>query len=297
MATGILHPYGVLYPSTGRLDGQHLTLPANCINSSPDVDGILNQLSAEIKAVSPRLTLLSSEVFSELAKRKPEACTSLLQKISKRWKLELVQVVRPQLYYFLSALKHQLRSGTFVEALSPLDWYEHCQNKSRLLDCYWPHVGIPLITLPYQSSDSRHLLISFLAEKANIGESGLRRLLLNLPGGRENGSVFSSAIYASYFVYLVSYRAGAIKPCGDSQCQACLPFVEFVQLLMLNPVELRELELCCCNDDLLGQFCRDYYLKNCCLGSDRRVEGYELLRESRLWSAVFPALSRLVSFR
>lgn len=296
MATGILHPYGVLYPSTGRLGDQHLTLPSNCINSSPDVDGILNQLSAEIKAVSPKLTLLSSEVFSELAKRRPEACTSLLQEISKRWRLELVQVVRPQLSYFLSALKHQLRSRTFVEALSPLDWYEHCLEKSRLLDCYWPHVGMPLITLPYQSRDSRHLLISLLAEKVNIGESGLKRLLQKLPAGRENGSVFSSAIYASYFVYLVAYRAGAIRFCGDSQRQACLPFDEFVQLVMLNPVELRELELCCCDDDLLGQFCRDYYLKNCCSGTDQPFEGYELLRQSRLWSAVFPALSRLISF-
>jgi hypothetical protein len=76
-----------------------------------------------------------------------------------------------------------------------------------------------------------------------------------------------------------------------------LLFDEFVQLLMLTLVELRELELYCCDDDLLGQFCRDYYLHSRYSGSEQPVEGYELLRESRLWSAVFPTLGRVVSFR
>lgn len=254
---------GILYPKTARRGHQHAALPASMLGSAPDcagADRLLEGLAQEIGAMGPRLTLLSSEVFCELAKREPGRCSLLLAQLAERWRLELLQVVRPLPAYFLSALKHQLRAGTFVTR-SPLSWYRHCQEKTATLDAFWTHAGYPLMTIPYDAVDACRPVVAHLAECAGLQAGAAHRLLTRIPRTRENSSLCSAATYAAYFVYLLAARAcWLLEPIDDqlgepAQSAPILSFDQFRSRLQAESRLCEQLEHCGLDDRLLLEFC------------------------------------------
>ena len=150
---------GVLVPSTGLSQQQHLLFPASCLPEHPALppgpppkpDALIQHLDQEWERSNAPCCLLSSEVFCELAFRQPTESQALLQQLHAITdQLRLLQVVRPLRDTTLSAIKHQLRNDHLLQR-SPLSWAEHCRRKQTALDHHWSHSGHPLLTLPYSS--------------------------------------------------------------------------------------------------------------------------------------------------
>lgn len=219
-----LQPFAILYPQAGRLQDQHAQFPAELLTPPglaaaeaavpPEAErriaSLLEALEQEVRAARPRLILLSSEVFCELAKRQPQRCQWLLDQFASRWSLQLLQVVRPLPDFFLSALRHQLRAGTFASR-SPFSWYRHCRQKTQILDSFWLASGYPVITLPYSSHDSSRLVFDSVADCAGLRLRKRRQLLARLPQLRANAGHQDAAVVALYFLYLVRTRAWQVE--------------------------------------------------------------------------------------
>ncbi len=270
LAHATLKPFGILYPQIGRQGDQHAAFPAALLNlAAADVQQpgfereaqrclapLLEGLEQECQVARPTLILLSSEVFCELAKRRPQHCLWLLEQLASRWPLQLLQVVRPLPEYFLSALKHQLREATFVHR-SPFSWYRHCRQKSQLLDSFWLYSGYTLTTLFYSQQDSARLVFEAAAESAGLRNRSKERLLAQLPRLRANQSHRNSGLYATYFLYLVRARAWQAAPPPKMPALEILSQAEFAaRISTADPNLLPGISSCLVRDGDLLLLCQ-----------------------------------------
>jgi len=253
------HPLGrlgVLYPHTGRLGGQHLLWPASALGTHPAVppeqwcalEALQSALQEEQARRRPRLLMLSSEVFCELAYRQPQACEHLLTQLSSLGPLRLLQVVRPLEGYVVSALKHQLRHDQLLER-SPLSWAEHCRRKHQALDQFWVNSGYRLHTLPYGSADAVAPVLQAMLQELGQPQRlpWLLRQRQRLCPQRHNSDALPLALYGLQLLQICSGRARGEQPLPlaalREQLSEALPPLEptaFRELALLGAAESPE---------------------------------------------------------
>ena len=270
LAATSLRPFGVLYPGTGRIEAQHAGFPAALLGLPRGSDDLFDAveaerclaplfaaLEAEVATAGPELFVLSSEVFCELAKQRPQACLWLLEQFSSRWPLQLLQVVRPLPDFFLSAFKHQLRDGTFAMR-SPFSWYRHCRLKTQILDRFWLYSGQTLITQPYRPQDSSLQVFEAVADAVRLSGRNRRRLLAHLPRLRANAGYRNSALLVLYVCYLIRLRAWQVAPPARMSLPALLSLSAFEERLeAAGPAVLDALAESGLGDADLLSLCRD----------------------------------------
>ena len=215
---------GILVPSTGLSQQQHLLFPASCLPEHPALppgqppkpDALIQHLDQEWERSKAPCCLLSSEVFCELAFRQPAESQALLQQLHAITdQLRLLQVVRPLRDTILSAIKHQLRNDHLLQR-SPLSWAEHCRRKQTALDHHWIHSGHPLLTLPYSShrivDDLLHAVLREIGREATWPR--LRRHLKQAQETRPNADELPEAIYAAQLIQIVQQQQAGQAPIG-----------------------------------------------------------------------------------
>ena len=218
---------GVLVPSTGLSQQQHLLFPASCLPEHPALppgpppkpDALIQHLDQEWERSNAPCCLLSSEVFCELAFRQPTESQALLQQLHAITdQLRLLQVVRPLRDTTLSAIKHQLRNDHLLQR-SPLSWAEHCRRKQTALDHHWitadircspcPTAAIALSTTcsrPCCGDRSR----SDVATAAQTPQTGAET--------RPNADELPEAIYAAQLIQIVQQQQAGKAPIGLAGC-------------------------------------------------------------------------------
>jgi hypothetical protein len=207
--------------------------------------------------------------------------------MADRWDLDLIQVVRPFPAYFLSALKHQLRAGTFLSR-SPLTWYRHCQDKTSILDSFWTHAGYRLTTLPYVAEDACLPVISLLSELAGLSPSAQDRLNAQLPTYRENVSTFDESWHSAYFIYLVAARESVLLSeksplLASLRPHSILDYEQFVTCLLGDPLLQQDLENSELGDKILFEFCQSH--AEASNYDDHVFSDWQCLQRSNLFAA------------
>lgn len=214
----------ILVPETGLHQQQHLLFPAALLpnhpalpeGEPPDLDRLLPNLQAEWQSSKAQCCLLSSEVFSELAFRRPDAAQELLQRLATiTERLHILQVVRPLEAFILSAIKHQLRNDHLLQQ-SPLSWAAHCRRKQNALDHFWLHSGWPHHSAPYNTQTVVPDLLQRALREADQLHSWprLRRRLQTDVETRPNADELPAALYAAQVIQIVQRRSQELTPIG-----------------------------------------------------------------------------------
>ena len=215
---------GILVPETGLHQQQHLLFPAALLpnhpalppGEPPDLDRLLPNLQTEWQSSKAHCCLLSSEVFSELAFRDPDAAQELLKRLAQiTERLQILQVVRPLDAFILSAIKHQLRNDHLLKR-SPLSWAAHCRRKQNALDHFWLHSGWPHHSAPYNTQTVVPELLQRVLREADQLHSWprLRRRLQADVETRPNADELPAALYAAQVIQIVQRRSRGSDPIG-----------------------------------------------------------------------------------
>jgi hypothetical protein len=186
---------GILYPNTGLFGSQHALIPGSVIPKHFFLDRIkrslhtedyINELSEEVCTVNPRLVLLSSEVFSEIAHNR-ELCLGMINRISARFSsCRLLLTLRNPQELALSALKHSVRERIEPWLQDPLGSYKKAYNSVKSLHTFWQNAGIPLYSRWIEEDSSGNLTDHYFGEIIDIYSNSARACIADNDANRDN---------------------------------------------------------------------------------------------------------------
>jgi hypothetical protein len=204
---------GVLYPSTGLQGSQHALIPASLLESHPllSLDAtrndrlfFLDPLRAELQQFSPRLTIISSEVFSEVIQQQ-EACLELVHALSGLFeRTTILLTVREGSQLALSALKHMQREQFGGAIVNPVGTYLQLVDFQSNVTRFWRNSGLHVIEKNMEDS-SGNLVAHYLADLVGLYSAEAQQLLISLGGDAADDSIMANADELPAFVYLVLF--------------------------------------------------------------------------------------------
>jgi hypothetical protein len=154
---------GILYPSTGLHGPQHALIPGCLIAIHPSLDQeprstdlshYLDALQAEVRQAKPRLTVISSEVFTETIFYEPSACLQLIAALSQLFDRTSILLTRRALkHQALSSLKNMQRGGCDDAIADPIGLYKTTLDNFRLATHFWQHCGLTVHEKHLEAAD------------------------------------------------------------------------------------------------------------------------------------------------
>lgn len=204
---------GILYPRTGLHADQHSQIPGGLIGRAADsgdsrfqdVELVLDQLHAELRAASPRLAIISSEVFSELIGDK-EACLWLLGKLSQPFARTTILVSKRNIEsQAISYLKHRFRAHFHPEIIDPVGSYQRIKREIKGVDDFWSQSGYELRVKYLEQRQGclpDHYFGDLIEPYSEQARAVLQASASSLPSGgeSENADTLNAGIY---FVFLL----------------------------------------------------------------------------------------------
>ena len=169
-----------LYPNTARFGPQHALLPGAFIRPHAALDqirdrllspkGYLYALRDEIQNASPRLCVLSSEVFTELIQKDRSSCVELLQDLSGLCsEILLLVTVREPRKSALSSLKGMQRLSYGPAISSPLHVYLQARENHVRSRQLWRDSGFPCVEKSYDDANGNVVPYYFAEILSQLG--------------------------------------------------------------------------------------------------------------------------------
>lgn len=162
----------ILYPSTGLYFVQHGLIPGSLLPNHPALDKIprstdpqfyVNSLAREVELHQPALTIISSEVFSEISFNK-QACLELIHSLSAHFSdTQILLTTRDEKLQALSSACHILRTNTPLWHENPVGLYYHMLMCFRRWESFWRESGLPIIERKLEDS-GENLIDHYIGE-------------------------------------------------------------------------------------------------------------------------------------
>jgi hypothetical protein len=204
----------ILYPRTGLFNSQHALIPGTLFSAHQALDSVTRStdpkhyyalLEQEVKQLQPSLTILSSEVFSEITWNK-EGCLEIIDILSRPFSdTRILLTLRDPQQQALSSVCHIIRDNMPGHRENPVGLYFNMLNCFRSWREFWHHSGLSVIERRLE--DSRGSLVDYYIGDI-LGKYSIRarELLSRLTreqtfiSPRPNADPFDPLIYLVAFI-------------------------------------------------------------------------------------------------
>lgn len=205
---------GVLYPRTGLFISQHALIPGalfpahhalDSVTRSLDPKYYLDLLEQEVNQLQPSLTILSSEVFTEISWNK-EGCFRMIEIMSQQFSdTRILLTLRDPGQQALSSVCHIIRDNIPGHRENPVGSYFNMLNCFRSWREFWQHSGLPVTERHLE--DSRGDLVDYyigeiMGKYSHVARHALSEFTKeqNTVGPRPNADPYNPLVYLVAFV-------------------------------------------------------------------------------------------------
>lgn len=211
--SGLLNKH-ILYPQTGLFRAQHALIPGTLFSAHHEMDSVsrstdpnhyLDLLQQEIIHHNPILTILSSEVFTEITWNR-EGCLGMIDTISRQFSsTKILLTTREEEQQALSSACHIIRDNVPGHRENPVDLYFDMLKCFRTWRHFWHESGLPIIEKRLE--DSRGNLVDhYIGDIVDQYSPEAREILLEFAlkqtaqNSRSNADPYYPLLYIVAFI-------------------------------------------------------------------------------------------------
>lgn len=206
----------ILYPRTGLFVSQHALIPGalfpthdtlDSVSRSTDPKYYLDLLGQEVKRHNPVLTVISSEVFTEVSWDK-NGCLGIIEDISRPFdNVNILLTLRDAEQQALSSVCHVLRENTPGHRENPILLYSNMIKCFRLWYDFWHRSGLS-VTDRWLEDSGANLVDYYIGDFVSRASLKARGLLSRSAVNPARKELRSNANPYTPLPYLVAFLLG-----------------------------------------------------------------------------------------
>lgn len=208
----------ILYPRTGLFLSQHALIPGTLFTSHHALDSVerskdpqhyLDPLGQEVKQHEPLLTIISSEVFTEVSWNKA-GCLGIIERLSRPFaNTDILLTTRNVEGQALSSVCHILRDNMLGRCEDPVGLYFNMLKCLKTWYEFWQVSGLPITEKRLEDSDGNlvdYYIGDAIERYSHLARSRLRDFTKNQSARspRSNADPYKPFFYLLAFILVNS---------------------------------------------------------------------------------------------